>query len=316
MDKKQERPSWLRLVLVGLVIYSACVLMLALLQRSLIYFPSRASAVVPANFGLPADRVLAAQITTDDGLTLHGWHVLPAGLGVDPSAGFDAVRRPEGPVILYFPGNAGHRGFRSDELLTLADLGAHVFLFDYRGYAENPGRPTETNLIRDARAAWRDLTDHRGIQADQIVLFGESLGGGVAVRLAADLCRDGITPGGLMLRSTFSSLADVAAYHYPWVPVRLLMIDRFESDQHIPTVACPILLIHGSRDTIVPIRFARKLFEAAPQQSASGIAKQFAELDRADHNDLPYVSAAEYRAAMAGFLETVFGPDKPPNLSL
>jgi hypothetical protein len=92
------------------------------------------------------------------------------------------------------------------------------------------------------------------------------------------------------------------------MPVRLLMIDRFESQQHIPAVTCPILQIHGSRDTIVPVRFARRLFEAAPQQSAAGIAKQFAELASADHNDIPYVSPAEYRAAMAGFLEAVGRP--------
>jgi uncharacterized protein len=292
--------------MLGAVVYMMCALMLALVQRSLIYFPARVSAVLPADAGLPSDRVLAVQITSEDGLTLHGWHVLPPGRSTEALGPADSVSLPEGAVILYFPGNAGHRGYRGDELRTLADLDAQVFLFDYRGYGENPGRPTERDLIRDARTAWRHLTETRKIDPARIILFGESLGGGVAVRLAADLCREGTAPGGLMLRSTFSSLVDVAAHHYPWVPVRLLMIDRFESEQHIPAVTCPILQIHGSRDRIVPVRFARRLFEAAPQQSAAGISKQFTELASADHNDIPYVSPAEYRAAMADFLESVF----------
>ena len=308
MEKRPPRPSWLRLVMLGAVVYMMCTLMLTLVQRSLIYFPTRVAAVLPADAGLPSDRVSAVQITSEDGLTLHGWHVLPPGRGTETLGPTDSVPSAQGAVILYFSGNAGHRGYRGDELRTLADLGAQVFLFDYRGYGENPGRPTERDLLRDARTAWRHLTETRGIDPARIILFGESLGGGVAVRLAADLCGEGTAPGGLILRSTFSSLVDVAAHHYPWMPVRLLMIDRFESEQHIPAVTCPILQIHGSRDTIVPVRFARRLFEAAPPQSAAGIAKQFAELAAADHNDIPYVSPAEYRAAMAGFFEAVGRP--------
>jgi fermentation-respiration switch protein FrsA (DUF1100 family) len=294
--------------MLGAVVYMMCTLMLALVQRSLIYFPTRAAAVLPADAGLPSDRVSAVQITSEDGLTLHGWHVLPPGRGTETFGAADSVPSATGAVILYFSGNAGHRGYRGDELRTLADLDAQVFLFDYRGYGENPGRPTEKDLIRDALTAWRYLVDTHKIDPARIILFGESLGGGVAVRLAANLCGEGTAPGGLILRSTFSSLVDVAAHHYPWMPVRLLMIDRFESEQRIPAVTCPILQIHGSRDTIVPVRFARRLFEAAPPQSATGIGKQFAELASADHNDIPYVSPAEYRAAMASFLDAVGRP--------
>lgn len=276
--------------------------MLAFLQRSLIYFPARASSIRPADAGLSEDRVSPVQITSDDGLTLHGWQVSPrASLAEDQTTG-TAI---EGPVILYFPGNAGHRGYRGDELRTLADLGAEVFLFDYRGYGENAGRPTETNLTRDARSAWQYLVETRGLAPSQIFLFGESLGGGVAVRLAADACREGARPGGLILRSSFSSLVDVAAHHYPWAPVRLLMLDRFEAQQHIPDVTSPILMIHGSRDSIAPIRYARRLFEAAPDQSADGHPKRFAELEGADHNDIPLVTPREYRDTMARFLNAV-----------
>jgi uncharacterized protein len=300
-----------RLVLLGTVVYLTCAVMLAFVQRSLIYFPARRAEIVPADAGLPAGRVHSVQLTSDDGLTLHGWHVTTTDSGLvneQVRPGVEPVpfsSSHEGPVILYFSGNAGHRGYRGDELQTLADLGAEAFLFDYRGYGENPGRPTEDHLIRDAAAAWRYLTETRGIAASRIVLFGESLGGGIAVRLAADLCRAGTPPGGLMLRSTFSSLVDVAAYHYPWMPVRLLMIDRYQSVQHIPSVTCPILQIHGVRDTIVPIRFARRLIDAAPPQSTSGTPKQLVELPRADHNDIPLVNPVEYRAAMADFLQAI-----------
>ncbi len=313
----------MRLTLLGTVIYLTCAVMLAFAQRSLIYFPARRAEIVPAEAGLPADRIHSVQMTSDDGLTLHGWHVVPPDQTVadNPVAAAEgslleqgpvpALGRDERPVILYFPGNAGHRGYRGDELQTLADLGAHVFLFDYRGYGENPGRPTEAHLVRDAAAAWRYLTGTREIPASRIVLFGESLGGGVAVRLAADLCRAGTPPGALLLRSTFSSLVDVAAFHYPWMPVRWLMIDRFESVRHIPSVTCPLLQIHGARDTIVPIRFAQRLFDAAPPQSASGIPKQLVELPQADHNDIPLVNPAEYLAAMASFLAQWQRADQP-----
>jgi uncharacterized protein len=306
MDHDRGGRLWLRpvlrLVLLGAVVYLTCAVMLAFLQRSMIYFPARQSVILPSDAGLPAARVFPVRFTSDDGLTLHGWHVAPPGQDVGSLPEGDRTAVIEGPVILYFPGNAGHRGYRGDELDTLAGLGAHAFLFDYRGYGENPGRPTENHLVRDAAAAWRYLTDTRGIAASRIVLFGESLGGGVAVRLAADLSRAGTPPGGVMLRSTFSSLVDVAAYHYPWMPVRLLMIDRYQSVQHIPSVTCPIQQVHGARDTIVPIRFARRLFDAAPPQSATGLPKQLVELPQADHNDIPLVNPAEYRAAMADFM--------------
>ncbi len=307
MQKQTRDFSWLRLILLGVAVYVSGVAMLAFLQRSLIYFPARASTIRPADSGLSEDRVSAVQVTSDDGLTLHGWQVSPTPLA--PSSIQDASPGGaiEGPAIVYFPGNAGHRGFRGDELRTLADLGAEVFLFDYRGYGDNAGRPTEANLNRDARSVWRYLVEARGIDPSQIILFGESLGGGVAVRLAADVGRDGSPPGGVILRSSFSSLVDVAAHHYPWAPVRLLLLDRFESQQHMPDVTSPILMIHGSRDSIVPIRFARKLFEAAPVQSADGHPKRFAELEGADHNDIPYVSPREYRDAMAHFLDAVLG---------
>ncbi len=306
MPGSRSRCSWrrslLRLVLIASIVYLFFVIMLALLQRSLIYFPTQQAEILPDHSGLPAGQVQTVQLTSHDGLTLYGWHVLPTGEHSDSREHVDQMLAAGGPVVLYFSGNAGNRAYRGEELQPLADAGAHVFLFDYRGYGENPGQPTEADLIRDATSACEYLTGPRGIAAERIVLFGESLGGGVAVQLAAGRCRAGTPPGGLILRSTFSSLVDVAAYHYPWMPVRMLMVDRFESADHIAAVTCPIVQIHGVRDSIVPIAMAKRLFAAAPGQSASGVPKHFVELSHADHNDIPIVAPAAYRAAIGDFL--------------
>jgi fermentation-respiration switch protein FrsA (DUF1100 family) len=182
-----------------------------------------------------------------------------------------------------------------------------VFIFDYRGYGENAGSPTEEALSADAQSVWEYATDERKIAPDRFILYGESLGGGVAVRLASELSEAGTPPGALILRSTFTSLVDMGSHHYPWLPVRLVMVDRFPSAERIPAVTCPILQIHGARDTIIPIKFGRRLFETAPEASATGIPKRFVELPKADHNDVIFVAEPEMRQAVGEFLESVFG---------
>jgi len=189
-------------------------------------------------------------------------------------------------VVLYFCGNAGHRGYRLVDFEVLIAAGAEVCCFDYRGYGDNLGTPTEADLRRDARSAWNLLTGPLQIPASRIILFGESLGGGVATRLAADVCADQQIPGGLVLRSTFNSLREIAAAQFSWVPVGLLLVDRYESQQCVGGVTCPVLSLHGERDTIVPLTSGRMLFNTAPPQSHNGIAKQFVPLPRADHNDV------------------------------
>jgi uncharacterized protein len=153
-----------------------------------------------------------------DGLTLYGWHVLPAG---KTATGGDGRRRElqDGqPVVLYFSGNAANRAYRGLEFSLLADLGCHVLVYDYRGYGENPGSPSEAHLAADARSAWQYATGEQGIEPGRIILMGESLGGAVAVRLAAEQSQAGSAPGGLVLRAAFSSLVDAGATHYPWLP--------------------------------------------------------------------------------------------------
>ena len=293
----------LRLALIAAGTYLTMVIMLALMQRSLTYFPFRQSRITPADSGLPAGQVHDIQMRSHDGLALHGWHVLPAGRTAQSAEQADRELQAGGPVALYFSGNGGNRAYRGEELQLLAEAGCHVLLFDYRGYGENPGKPSEANLVADALTAWQYATETRGVAPARILLYGESLGCAVAVRLAAELHATQSAPAGLILRSAFSSLADVGAYHYPWLPVRLLMIDRYDSARHIRSVRSPILQIHGARDTIIPLRFGQRLFAAAPERSAEGIPKRFVELPYADHNDVIFAHPREYREAVREFLE-------------
>jgi fermentation-respiration switch protein FrsA (DUF1100 family) len=295
----------MRIALSLIIAFVCCVAMLAFFQRSLIYLPSRDPSIEPRDSGLPKGQVHTITLTTEDGLELRGWHVLPDGVTAEDQAQCDRYLQSEQPVIVYFSGNAGNRAYRTMDFELFTQLGCHVFVFDYRGYGDNPGSPSEERLAADAHAIWNYAVGTRGLAADRLFLFGESLGGGVAVRLAAELCQSGTPPGGLILRATFSSLVDVAAYHYRWLPVRMLLVDRFPSVEKIPSVSCPILHIHGVRDRIVPIQFGRELFAAAPEKSSGGVAKRFVELPMAGHNDILYVAEREFADAVGRFLQTV-----------
>jgi fermentation-respiration switch protein FrsA (DUF1100 family) len=275
------------------------------LQRSFIYFPTRSGPIAPHAADLPAGQVHTIQVTADDGVLLHGWHILPKGERAARSQDCDGRWTAQRGLVLYFPGNAGNRSYRVDEFCILTRIGLHVFLVDYRGYGENAGRPSEAMLTADARAVWNYATGVRGVPPEQIFLYGESLGGAVAVSLASTLSEAGTPPAGLILRSTFSSLVDAGSYHFPWLPVGWALKDRYPSVEQIKKVTCPILQIHGTADSIVPISLGRRLFEAAPEVSWNGIAKRFVELPNADHNDLPWVADKELEVAIAAFVDQV-----------
>ncbi len=295
-----------RLALFGLSIYLAVVVMLAFLQRRLIYLPTRQPQITPQAANLPPGRVQTITLTTVDGLQLRGWHLAPEGDAVDGDTGPDAPPElGDRLVVMYFPGNAGHRAWRVDDFALFTRLGCEVLAFDYRGYGDNPGSPSERLLAADATSAWNYATDVRRIDPKRLILVGESLGGGVAVRLAAEQSAAGVPPGGLVLRATFDRLPNVAAYHCPWLPVRWVMVERYPSIERIRQMTCPILQMHGNRDTIIPLQLGRRLFDAAPPQSAEGVAKRFVELDGADHNDIWMVAQAECETAIAEFLNEI-----------
>ena len=285
-------------------------LMIAAFQRSLIYHPFVEKSLPAKLASLATGRALDVTTTTEDGLELRGWLILAKGHVAKTEQDLDTELAEGRPAVLYFGGNAANRNYRTKEVGMLADAGADVLIFDYRGYGDSPGEPTEEGLACDARAVWRFATETKKIAPRRILLYGESLGGGVAIRLASDLSQQSTAPAGLVLRSTFNSLTDAAAYHFPWLPVRWILIDRFPSEQRIRNETCPLLQFHGRRDTIVPLRLGRKLFAAAREKSDSGVAKRFVELPNADHNDVMETSGREVSKAVSEFLSIVV-PQSP-----
>jgi fermentation-respiration switch protein FrsA (DUF1100 family) len=244
-----------------LVVGSVVLLVVALLwtfQRRLIYFPATAR-VGPAGSAVPGARDV--QLHTSDGLTLAGWLVPP--------------RRPDrGVTVLVANGNGGDRSLRAPLARTLSAHGLRVLLFDYRGYGGNRGRPSEAGLARDVRAARDLLVGPLGTPEDRIIYFGESLGTAVVTRLAAEH-----PPGGLLLRSPFVDLATVAHVHYPVLPARLLLRDRYRLVRHLRHVQVPVTVVSGSRDSVIPPAQSRAVAEAAPD------LRDHVVVPGADHND-------------------------------
>ena len=226
-------------------------------EDSLIFFPS----VYPSGFWNPRTFEFEdAWFNAPDGTKLHGWYV--------------PHLRPRA-VVLFAHGNAGNVSHRAELVEILVHrLGVSVLVFDYRGYGRSEGKPSEAGILADARAARRWLAERAGVSEPEIVLMGESLGGGVMVDLAA---KDGARA--LILENTFSSLPDVAAFHYPWVPVKLLMRTQLNSVAKIRDYRGPLLQIHGDADTIIPLTLAERL------HSAANAPKQFVLISGGDHND-------------------------------
>lgn len=309
IDNQAEKRSrrWIRracrLVLIPAIGYGAILVLLAFFQRSLIYHPAQVTALPDPSAELPGLDVETVTVPTEGGLSLQGWWMSQGAPGTPRQS-------RNRPVVLYFCGNGGHRGYRLDEFRSLSACGADIFCCDYRGYGENPGSPSQAGLVADAHAAWKFATEELKIPRERIILFGESLGGGVATQLAGDLSAADTPPGGLILRATFSSLADAGGYHFSWLPVRLLLVDRFASTERIPQVTCPVLVVHGKRDTTVPWELGKKLFDAAPERSSNGKTKRMITLPEADHNDILETEGPAYQKAVRDFLNDIFPQPK------
>jgi fermentation-respiration switch protein FrsA (DUF1100 family) len=175
---------------------------------------------------------------------------------------------------LVFHGNAGHIGDRATKLEGLTQQGGGLFLFGYRGYGGNPGKPSEAAILDDAQGAF-DLLLSKGISTDRVVLYGESLGSGVAVEMAR---RNEVRA--IVLEAPYSSIAQVAQAHYWYVPVGPLLWDKWDSLARIRDVATPLFVVHGRRDRTIPLRFAQRLFDAANEP------KIFHLVENGDHVNL------------------------------
>jgi uncharacterized protein len=253
--------KWIALVVT--VGYLAGTAALFFLQRSFIFPVSRCFRTAPsaAGFGAAEEQVLA----TADGENVIVWHV-PA--------------KPGHAVVLYFHGNGDFLAGLIDRFRDITQDGTGLVALSYRGYAGSTGRPGEQGLTLDAEAAYAFALAR--YEAERIVVWGFSLGSGVATALAADH-----PVGKLVLEAPYSSIADVAAAALPFIPVRWLIRDRFQSDQRIARVRVPLLIMHGGRDSTIPIRMSERLFALAHDP------KQFVRLPDGGHNDLDNYGAIE-----------------------
>jgi uncharacterized protein len=243
------------LIIVGALYFGVIAIAFAM-QRSLLYHPDR-TRPSPLASGIPEMKEITVQ--TSDGLPLLAWY-RPAMTGK--------------PTLVVCHGNAGHIGHRGIKVRPYLDAGYGVFLIEYRGYGSNPGTPSEDGFYQDGRAAL-DYLAGAGVSASSIALYGESIGSGVCTQLALEQA-----VGALVLEAGITSVGDVAAHHYPYLPARWLTLDKFDNHSKIGAVDVPVLVIHGENDRVAPVKFGRALFDAVTA------AKESQFIAEAGHNDL------------------------------
>jgi len=247
---------------------------------SVIYHPTRELEGSPEIVGLPFETV---SFETADGVSLSAWWI-PA-------------ESPRG-ILLFCHGNAGNRSHRLDSIRIFNRLGLSLFIFDYRGFGESGGRPTEEGLHRDAEGAWRHLVQAKGLDPGKMIVFGRSLGGAVAARLSRTH-----KPRALILESAFVSLREAARDSLPGFLVDLLVPDQYPTLRDLTAAACPVLIIHSRDDEIIPFRHAAALHAAAPEP------KEFLEI-RGSHNRGFLDSLPAYEAGLDSFLSRVLRKEK------
>jgi uncharacterized protein len=268
-------------ILVGL--YLGVAAFLYARQRSFLYHPNTAR---PDSTVVGLDALQEVHLPTSDGLALLAWYVPPTS---------------NGPVLAYFHGNAGNLGSRSYRLKHYVAAGWGVLMVEYRGYGGNPGRPTESGFAADARAAMTFLDDC-GVASERVALYGESIGTGVATRVASER-----PVAALVLESPYTSITDIARRRFFFLPVDWLLRDRFDSLSCIGRVQAPLLVLQGGLDTIVAPALGRELFQAASEPKELWVAPE------AGHNDLMEHGAAE--AVVAFVTKWVPWPHELPSRS-
>ncbi len=245
---------------------------LFIFQSHFIYYPERVLSGDPGSIGLHFESV---SFETRDGVKLSGWFI-PA----------ESARG----VILFYHGNAGNISHRLDSIQIFHQLGLDVFIFDYRGYGQSQGKPTEQGTYKDAEAAWRYLIEGRQVSPNEVIVFGRSLGASIAAWLAQSH-----PPRALILESTFTSLPDIAARLYPYLPVRLLLRFEYNTAEYLGRVNCPVLIVHSRNDEIMPFSHGRQLFEMAKEP------KEFLEIT-GTHNEGFITSGKHYGEGLNAFI--------------
>jgi fermentation-respiration switch protein FrsA (DUF1100 family) len=288
-----RKPGWLSLRILLLLIIGLLALVMFLEDR-FIYFPSKypegnwdVERLRAGRKGADAPKIEDVWMTAADGVRLHGWYCTPP--ETDQAASSTGSNQM---TLLWFHGNAGNLTHRYPVIENLLEQRMAVFIIDYRGYGRSEGSPAEEGLYRDARAAWDYLARERGISPGRIVIFGDSLGGAVAIELATK-----IEPAGLIVQSSFTSIKDMASQVMPFLPTFILRT-RMDSINKIAGVRCPKLFIHSSSDELVPYRFGLQLFDAASEP------KRFYEVKGASHNETDLIGGRAYFDAIGDFVRT------------
>ena len=254
----------IQIVGVLLITYLAFAAVLYVKQPKFLYSPERDVSSTPVELGLDFENVV---FKSADGLDLRGWYV-PAD---NPKL-----------TLLFCHGNGGNMAHRLDSINIFHNLGLNCFIFDYRGYGDSQGKPGEEGTYMDAMAAYKWLTEEKKIPAEDIIIFGRSLGGSIAAQLASK-----VEAGALIVESAFTSYVDIGKEYYPYMPVRWFARFDYRTIDYIKEVRCPVMLIYSRNDEIVPYKFGLELYEAANEP------KEFIEIF-GSHNDCFLASGAIY----------------------
>jgi hypothetical protein len=268
------------------------VILIMFFEDSFIYYPSKYpegewNVEATALDGEITAVIEDSYFVTSDGLKLHGWFCSP-----HKGAGGKLAPMPSEMTLLWFHGNAGNLSHRYDMIRMLSKLPAQIFIIDYRGYGRSEGEPSEEGLYLDARAAWDYLIEVKRIPKNRIIIFGKSLGGVAAIDLASK-----VEAAGLIVQSSFTSAADMAATIMPFIPSAMIK-SKMDSINKIASAHCPKLFIHSPADEVVPYKLGRRLFEAAPEP------KQFYEVKGAGHNDTWLVGGDSYLETLRAFVRS------------
>ncbi len=245
-------------------------------QSRMVYFPREEQSDSPESLGLGYQQV---ELVTEDEVKLSGWYI--------PANANDFMGRA---VVLFCHGNGGNISNRLDYIAIFNRLGFSTLMVNYRGYGESDGKPSEEGTYMDMETAWKYLTEERLIPPERILVYGESLGGGVASHIAKKY-----RPGGLILASTFTRLNDRAAELYPFIPIRLLSKFSYNNIDRLPEIDSPVLVIHSSDDRVIPFHHGQALYAAANEP------KEFTEIS-GDHNAGFLDSAPTYTQAIDQFV--------------
>ena len=257
---------------IGAAVYAGLCLSLYFYQSRLVYFPTSDAIATPLAVGLQFEQVF---LQSGPQARIHAWYVPREG------ARF---------TVLFCHGNAGNISHRLDTVRLLHELGLNVLIFDYAGYGQSTGQPSEAQTYQDGLTVWRYLTEVRALEPAQIVLFGRSLGAGIATQLATR-----VDPGGLVVESAFTSVPDLGAELYPLFPVRWLARIHYDNRSRLAAVSAPVMVLHSRDDRTIPLAHGEQLYEVASQP------KQFLEMS-GGHNDGFVVTGERYRQALHRFI--------------